>query len=77
MGAIGLAEISGNADRHAEAVDALRTVLRSAPPDTAPDDLFELTLQLAWWTGQSGASTDPGAVHSAKQSGAGTTSERS
>ncbi len=54
MGAIGLAEISGNADRHPEAVDVLQTVLRSAPPDTAPDDLFELTLQLAWWTGQSG-----------------------
>ncbi|MER6000729.1 hypothetical protein ABT120_19305 [Nonomuraea angiospora] len=54
MGAIGLAEMSGDANRHAEAVDVLRSALRSAPPDTAPDDLFELTLQLAWWTGQSG-----------------------
>ncbi|AZP15170.1 hypothetical protein ACIGMX_32550 [Streptomyces aquilus] len=54
MGASGLAEISGNAARYSEAVDVLTTVLRSAPPDTAPDDLLELTLQLAWWTGQSG-----------------------
>lgn len=52
--ASGLAQLLGDRFQIEEACQILHTTLASAPPGTAPENLFALRSSLAWWSGGAG-----------------------